>query len=218
MREWIVILLLSSAVGASACGRTAGDNSDGPQSNGGAAAWSMTIEPVDSPAGPNSSEPQLTASDRGIILSWVERAGATGAPQVRRTYVLRLERTHNGGIWQQLVPELCGPANGSAPSQRYSDRELARVDEPRLRRQRPTGVIFARQREDLGSAVRSPSRRHGTAACVCVLFRAARKRARGELARRKGYPTERCQSQRWTHGPSLCRLRRPVEADRGRCR
>ena len=71
------------------------------------------------PAGPNSSEPQLTASDRGIILSWVERAGA-GAPQVRRTYVLRLERTHNGGIWQQLVPELCGPANGSAPSQRYS--------------------------------------------------------------------------------------------------
>ena len=76
MREWIVILLLSSAVCASACGRTAGDNSDGPQSNGGAAVWSMTIEPVDSPAGPNSTEPQLTASDRGIILSWVERAGA----------------------------------------------------------------------------------------------------------------------------------------------
>ena len=76
MREWIVILLLSSAVSASACGRTASDNSDGPQSNGGDAAWSVTIEPVDSPAGPNSSEPQLTASDWGVILSWVERAGA----------------------------------------------------------------------------------------------------------------------------------------------
>ena len=79
MREWIVILLLSSAVGASACGRTAGNNSDGPPSNGGAAAWSMTIEPVDSPAGPNSSEPQVTASDRGVILIWVESEEGRGS-------------------------------------------------------------------------------------------------------------------------------------------
>jgi hypothetical protein len=77
MRELIVILLIASAVGVSACGRTAVDDKDVQQSNGGTAAWSAKIEPVNAPSGPNSSGPQLTASDRGIILSWVERAGAT---------------------------------------------------------------------------------------------------------------------------------------------
>jgi hypothetical protein len=32
---------------------------------------------VTSPAGANTFEPQLTASDRGVILSWIERAGTT---------------------------------------------------------------------------------------------------------------------------------------------
>ena len=77
LRKLIAILLISSAVGASACGRTAGDTTGGPPSNDGAAAWSVKIEPVNTPAAPNSSGPQLTASDRGVILSWVERAGAT---------------------------------------------------------------------------------------------------------------------------------------------
>ena len=34
------------------------------------------VAPVASPAGPNSGQPQLTASSRGVILSWVERDGA----------------------------------------------------------------------------------------------------------------------------------------------
>ena len=37
--------------------------------------WSVDIQPVASPAGSGSSAPQLTASDRGIILSWFEPAG-----------------------------------------------------------------------------------------------------------------------------------------------
>jgi hypothetical protein len=76
MRGLIALLIISSAVGAGASRRTAGDAAAGPP-NDGAAAWSVTIEPVAAPSGPNSSAPQLTASDRGIILSWVERAGAT---------------------------------------------------------------------------------------------------------------------------------------------
>jgi len=73
----IVILLAVSALGASACGRTAENTVGGQPANDGPPAWSVTIEPVNAPSGPNSFEPQLTASDRGVILSWVERVDAT---------------------------------------------------------------------------------------------------------------------------------------------
>jgi hypothetical protein len=36
-------------------------------------AWNVTVEPLDVPAGPRSVEPQLTASSRGVLLSWVEQ-------------------------------------------------------------------------------------------------------------------------------------------------
>jgi hypothetical protein len=38
-------------------------------------AWSTAIEPLPSPAGANSGQPQLSASARGVILSWIERDG-----------------------------------------------------------------------------------------------------------------------------------------------
>jgi hypothetical protein len=37
--------------------------------------WSPTVERILTPAAPESGEPQLSTSDRGIILSWVERQG-----------------------------------------------------------------------------------------------------------------------------------------------
>ena len=40
-----------------------------------APAWSPAVETVISPAGPNSGQPQLSASPRGLILSWLERDG-----------------------------------------------------------------------------------------------------------------------------------------------
>lgn len=48
-----------------ACGRT--DPAD----------WRVTVQPGSTPAGPNSSEPSLTTTSRGAILSWIERAGST---------------------------------------------------------------------------------------------------------------------------------------------
>jgi hypothetical protein len=36
--------------------------------------WTVTIEPVDIPAGANTSAPQLTASARGVLVSWLEQA------------------------------------------------------------------------------------------------------------------------------------------------
>lgn len=41
------------------------------------AEWTMTLQRVASPAGASSSEPQIIASDRGFVLSWIERVGKT---------------------------------------------------------------------------------------------------------------------------------------------
>jgi hypothetical protein len=38
--------------------------------------WRLRLEPVTSPAGDASAQPQLTASGDGIILSWLENAGS----------------------------------------------------------------------------------------------------------------------------------------------
>jgi hypothetical protein len=40
------------------------------------AGWPIPVERVASPAGPASAQPQLTASSRGILLSWLENAGS----------------------------------------------------------------------------------------------------------------------------------------------
>lgn len=37
--------------------------------------WSPVIEPLQTPAAPGSGQPQLSASDRGLVLSWIEREG-----------------------------------------------------------------------------------------------------------------------------------------------
>ena len=39
------------------------------------ASWPAAIHPVPSPASPDSAQPQLSASSRGVILSWLERDG-----------------------------------------------------------------------------------------------------------------------------------------------
>ena len=41
-----------------------------------ASDWSIAIEPIPSPASGESGQPQLTVSDHGAILSWIERSGA----------------------------------------------------------------------------------------------------------------------------------------------
>jgi hypothetical protein len=38
--------------------------------------WTPVIEAVDSPAAPGSGQPQLSVSSRGVLLSWIERAGS----------------------------------------------------------------------------------------------------------------------------------------------
>ena len=47
------------------------------------------IEPLASPAAPNSAQPQLSSSERGVLLSWIERDG----PKATLRFA---ERTPNG--------------------------------------------------------------------------------------------------------------------------
>jgi len=41
------------------------------------AEWTATVQRVASPVGENSSESQLSVSERGVLLSWIERVGTT---------------------------------------------------------------------------------------------------------------------------------------------
>ena len=41
------------------------------------AAWSVEVQPVPAPTGAASAQPQLSVSDRGVLLSWIERSGNT---------------------------------------------------------------------------------------------------------------------------------------------
>lgn len=41
----------------------------------GLATWQLSPESLHSPASVNSAQPQLSVSDRGVLLSWIERAG-----------------------------------------------------------------------------------------------------------------------------------------------
>ena len=64
------------------------------------ATWTVGLHELESPAGANSSEPQLSVSDRGALLSWIERVGTT-------TSLKFAERTSSG--WTQPVTAASGP-------------------------------------------------------------------------------------------------------------
>lgn len=64
------------------------------------ATWTVAVQRVASPAGANSSEPQLAVSDRGVLLSWIERVGTT-------TFLKFAERTSSG--WTAPVTAASGP-------------------------------------------------------------------------------------------------------------
>src|SRR5688572_3530173 len=62
-----------------------------------AAAWTVRVEQIPTPAGPESSEPQLTASNRGVVLSWIERTP-------KKVELRFAERTASGWTPVRTVP------------------------------------------------------------------------------------------------------------------
>ena len=63
------------------------------------AAWPLKVTRVESPAGADSAQPQLTVSTRGVLLSWIERAGPTATLKFA-------ERTSSG--WSEPVKVASG--------------------------------------------------------------------------------------------------------------
>ena len=51
--------------------------------------WAVSVDPLRSPAGPNSAQPQLSAAAQGPLLSWIEREG-------QKTTLRFAERTATG--------------------------------------------------------------------------------------------------------------------------
>jgi hypothetical protein len=111
-------LALALVASLAACGRGASDESS---SSGG--GWSLKVEPLASPAGAGSSlAPQLTRSNAGALLSWIER-GAGDHSMLRFS-----ERTSSG--WSQVRTAAAGrnwfASWADAPSVlRLSDGTLA---------------------------------------------------------------------------------------------
>jgi len=125
MRNLTAALLIFTAVSATAsCGRAprSDERTAAGDSARAATAWSVAVQPIASPSGPNSSEPQLTASNRGVILSWVERAGAMAQLKFA-------ERTPSG--WSQPTTVASG-----------NNWFLSYADPPTVLR-RPDGMLVA---------------------------------------------------------------------------
>jgi hypothetical protein len=81
----------------------------------------VAVQSLESPAGRNSSEPQLELSDRGVLLSWIERQGAT-------TILKFAERTASG--WTQPMTAASG-----------SDWFLSYADVPSVMRKRDGTLV-----------------------------------------------------------------------------
>src|SRR5687768_12172355 len=60
------------------------------------ARWPVQPVPVGAPAKPNSAQPQLTVSPKGVLLSWIERNGAESTLKFA-------ERTSGGWSAAQVV-------------------------------------------------------------------------------------------------------------------
>jgi hypothetical protein len=116
-----ISFLAAATVLAAACSRS----EPGATANNtpAAPAWTVTVTEATSPAGANSSLPQLTSSDRGVIASWVEQSGQS------TTTLKFAERTASG--WSQ--PITVGSGNSWF---------LSYADPPNVLR-RPDGTLVA---------------------------------------------------------------------------
>ncbi len=72
-RSFLVAVLLAAIVGG--CRRT--EPTKPPAETPVESAFPLKVEPLGAPVQGNSGQPQLTASDRGVVLSWLEQTDTT---------------------------------------------------------------------------------------------------------------------------------------------
>jgi hypothetical protein len=88
------LLILAATLGLVAAGASCMRGDARP-----ALDWTLRVEPLASPAGAASAQPQLTASEHGLVLSWLENAGSS-------TTFKFSERTATG--WSDARPIVSG--------------------------------------------------------------------------------------------------------------
>jgi hypothetical protein len=71
-----VLLVSLVSVAAVSCSREPGAAGGGAATAVSTPAWTARVESMPAPTGPGTMLPRLTSSDRGVIVSWVERSGA----------------------------------------------------------------------------------------------------------------------------------------------
>jgi hypothetical protein len=116
------LLVAALVIMAASCSREPGGANGAAESPATVPAWTVQVQTVSSPAGPATMLPRLTASDRGLILSWVEREG----PKERLRFA---ERTSSG--WSD-------PATVASGDNWF----LSYADPPTVLR-RPNGMLVA---------------------------------------------------------------------------
>jgi hypothetical protein len=82
----------------------------------GRADWMLTVRPLTSPAGAESAQPQLSTSERGAILSWIERSGPTATlkfARLRSASALRASAGQAGTQVQSTWSEARTVASGN---------------------------------------------------------------------------------------------------------
>jgi hypothetical protein len=70
------VLVTLVSIAAVSCSREPGAANSGTATTVSPPAWTLRVESVPAPTGPGTMLPRLTTSDRGVIASWVQRAGA----------------------------------------------------------------------------------------------------------------------------------------------
>ena len=94
-----VLLITLVSIAAVSCSREPRAAGGGSTTSVASPAWTVRVESVPAPTGPGTMLPRLTSSDRGVIVSWVERSGAMSQLKFA-------ERTPSG--WSQPTPVASG--------------------------------------------------------------------------------------------------------------
>ena len=210
MRRLALALMLIALVLASA---RAGSSSSG---------WTVKIEPLATPAAANTGQPQLTVSRRGVLLSWIERAGAQATLKfAERTPAgwTAPRSVASGSDWfvnWADVPSVIRLSDGTLVAH-WLQKSGADTYAYDLRMSR-----FDRRRKDLDAIVSASHGRDQDRTRLRVALRDARHRPRSRVARRprhdersrRSTPVATCRSG---SAPSIAggnRSRRPPRSSR----
>ena len=167
------------------------------------AAWGLEIEPTNSPAGPQSGQPHLSVSSRGVILSWVERVDTVATlkfAELSSSGWTPPRTVASGRDWfvnWADVPSVARLA-GWRPRGALAAEERRR----HLCLRRPA-VVLERRRADLVPVIHSPPRRHADRARLRLAVQTPRRRPRPRVARRPRDEGDRLTAA--TGMPATCR-------------